>query len=73
MQGCKIPKIIPYKTLMSHIRYVDIGEVVGLEILAKKSLYWGSFWGVQTPQTFPAKTCWFVSFTSWKEALPSLV
>ena len=36
MQGCEIPKIIPYKTLMTHIRNIDIGEVLGLEILAEK-------------------------------------
>lgn len=36
MQGCEIPKIIPYKTLMSHIKNVDIGEVLGLEILAER-------------------------------------
>lgn len=32
MQGCEIPKIIPYKTLMTHIRNIDIGELLGLEI-----------------------------------------
>ena len=36
MQGCEIPKIIPYKTLMTHIRNIDIGEVLGLEILGEK-------------------------------------
>ena len=36
MQGCEIPKIIPYKTLMTRIRNIDIGEVLGLEILAEK-------------------------------------
>ena len=36
MQGCEIPKIIPYKTLMTHIRNIDIGELLGLEILAEK-------------------------------------
>ena len=36
MQGCEIPKIIPYKTLMTHTRNIDIGEVLGLEILAEK-------------------------------------
>ena len=33
MQSCEIPKILPYKTLMSYIRNIDIGEVVPLEIL----------------------------------------
>ena len=36
MQSCEIPKILPYKTLMSYIRNIDIGEVVPLEILAEK-------------------------------------
>ena len=36
MQGCEIPKIIPYKTLMTHIRNIDIGELLGLESLAEK-------------------------------------
>ena len=36
MQGCEILKIIPYKTLMTHVRNIDIGEVLGLEILAEK-------------------------------------
>ena len=36
MRGCEIPKIIPYKTLMTRIRNIDIGEVLGLEILAEK-------------------------------------
>ena len=35
MQGCEILKIIPYKTLMTHIRNTEIGEVLGLEILAE--------------------------------------
>ena len=35
MQGCEIPKIIPYKTLMTHIKNIEIGEVLGLEILAE--------------------------------------
>ena len=34
-QGCESPKIIPYKTSMTHIRNIDIGEVLGLEILAE--------------------------------------
>ena len=36
MQGCEILKIIPYKTLMTHITNIEIGEVLGLEILAEK-------------------------------------
>ena len=36
MQSCEIPKILPYKTLMSYIRNMDIGEVVPLQILAEK-------------------------------------
>ena len=35
MHSCEIPKILPYKTLMSYIRNIDIGEVVTLEILAE--------------------------------------
>jgi len=34
MQVHEIPKIIPHKTLMTHIRNIDISEVLGLEILA---------------------------------------
>ena len=36
MQSCEIPKILPYKALMSYIRNIDIGEVVPLQILAEK-------------------------------------
>ena len=36
MQSCEIPKILPYKTLMSYIRNIDLGEVLPLEILAEK-------------------------------------
>ena len=37
IRGCEVPKILPYKTLMSHnIRNIDIGEVLSLESLAKK-------------------------------------
>ena len=36
MQSCEIPKILPYKALMSYIRNIDIGEVLPLEILAEK-------------------------------------
>jgi hypothetical protein len=34
MPGCEIPKVLPYKSLISHIRNIDIGEVVDLETLA---------------------------------------
>ena len=36
MQSCEISKILPYKTLMSYIRNIDLGEVLPLEILAEK-------------------------------------
>ena len=36
MQDGEIPKIIPSKTLMTHIRNIEIGEVLGLEILAEQ-------------------------------------
>ena len=36
MQSCEIPKILPYKSLMSYIRNIDLGEVLPLEILAEK-------------------------------------
>ena len=36
MQSCEIPKILPYKTLISYIRNIDLGEVLPLEILAEK-------------------------------------
>ena len=36
MQSCEIPKILPYKTLTSYIRNIDLGEVLPLEILAEK-------------------------------------
>ena len=35
MQGCEILKIIPYKTLMTHIRNTEIGEALDLEIVAE--------------------------------------
>ena len=31
MTGCKVPKILPYKTLMAFIRSIDIAEVLSLE------------------------------------------
>ena len=34
MTVCEVPKILPYKTLMSFIRGIDIGEVPSLESLA---------------------------------------
>ena len=34
MKGCKIPKILPYKTLMSFVKALEIGEVLSLEDLA---------------------------------------
>ena len=36
MQSCEIPTILPYKTLMSYIRNIDLGEVLPLKILAEK-------------------------------------
>ncbi|KAJ7380572.1 hypothetical protein OS493_009039 [Desmophyllum pertusum] len=34
MKGYHIPKIVSYKTLMAHIKSIDIGEVVDLETFA---------------------------------------
>ena len=36
MQSCEIPTILQYKTLMSYIRNIDLGEVLRLKILAEK-------------------------------------
>lgn len=36
MTGCEVPKILPYKTLMTFVRSIDIGEVLSLENLAAK-------------------------------------
>ena len=36
MEGCEIPKIVPYKTLMKNVKSIDIGEVVDLQTLATK-------------------------------------
>lgn len=36
MKGCEVPKILPYKTLMSFVRGIEIGEVLSLEDLASK-------------------------------------
>ena len=36
MKGCEVPKILPYKTLMSFVRGKEIGEVLSLEDLASK-------------------------------------
>ena len=36
MQSCEIPTILQYKTLMSYIRNIDLGEVLRLKILAQK-------------------------------------
>ncbi len=36
MEGCEIPKIIPYKTLMKYVKSIDIGQVVDLQTLATK-------------------------------------
>ena len=35
-EGCEIPKIVPYKTLMKYVKSIDMGEVVDLQILASK-------------------------------------
>ena len=31
-EGCEIPKIVPYKTLIKYVKSIDMGEVVGLQI-----------------------------------------
>ena len=36
MQSCEILTILQYKTLMSYIRNIDLGEVLRLKILAEK-------------------------------------
>ena len=36
MQSCEIPQILLYKTLMSYVGNIDLGEVLPLEILAEK-------------------------------------
>ena len=36
MQSCEIPKVLPYQTLMSYIRNIDLSEVLNFEILAEK-------------------------------------
>jgi len=36
MTGCEVPKILPYKTLMTFVRSIDIGEVLSLENLTAK-------------------------------------
>jgi len=36
MTGCKVPKILPYKTLTSFVRSIEIGEVLSLNNLASK-------------------------------------
>ena len=36
LKGCEVPKILPYKTLMSFIRSIDIGELLSLDSLAAK-------------------------------------
>ena len=32
-EGCEIPKIVPYKTLMKYVKSIDMGEVVDLQTL----------------------------------------
>ncbi|PFX17948.1 hypothetical protein AWC38_SpisGene17693 [Stylophora pistillata] len=34
MTGCEVPNILPYKTLMSFVRSIEIGEVLSLDDLA---------------------------------------
>ena len=36
MKGCDVPKILPYKKVMSFIRSIDIDELLSLESLAAK-------------------------------------
>ena len=36
MEGCEIPKIIPYKTLMNYVKSINIGHVVDLQTLTIK-------------------------------------
>jgi hypothetical protein len=36
MEGCEIPKIVPYKNLMKYVKSIDIGEVVELNTLASQ-------------------------------------
>ena len=48
MKGCEVPKVLPYKTVMSFIRNIDIGELLSLESLAAK-LSVEAFPGVYRP------------------------
>ena len=36
MKGCEVSKILPYKTLMSFVKAIEIGKVLSLEDLASK-------------------------------------
>jgi len=36
MTGSEVPKVLPYKTLMSFVRSIEIGEVLSLDDLASK-------------------------------------
>lgn len=36
MKGCEVPKILPYKSLMTFVKAIEIGEVKSLEDLASK-------------------------------------
>ncbi|KAJ7380665.1 hypothetical protein OS493_007031 [Desmophyllum pertusum] len=39
MKKCEVPKIVPYKSLTSFIRSIDIGEIIDLETLADLFLF----------------------------------
>lgn len=73
MQGCEIPKIIPYKTLMTHITNIEIGEVLGLEISAEK-FFTEPVSGVYRPlKPFLLKRADLYLLLHGKKTLPSLV
>lgn len=73
MQGCEIPKIITYKTLTTHIRNIDIGEVLGLEILGQ-NFSTEAVPGVYRPlKLFLLKLADLYLLLHEKKTLPSLV
>ena len=39
VKKCEVPKIVPYKSLTSFIRSIDIGEIIDLETLADLFLF----------------------------------
>ena len=73
MKGCEVSKILPYKTLMSFVKAIEIGEVRSLEDLASKySLE--SISGVYRPlKPFLLRIADMYLFQDSKKTLPALV